>query len=41
MALAAGAGEGQVQTIADQLVAEGSIRVERARELLAEHNGNS
>ena len=41
VALAAGAGEGQVQTIADQLVAEGSIRVERARELLAEHNGNS
>ena len=35
VALAAGAGEGQVQAIADQLAAEGNIRVERARELLA------
>jgi hydroxymethylglutaryl-CoA reductase len=35
VALAAGAGEKQVQAIADRLVAEGSIRVERARELLA------
>ena len=35
IALAAGAAEGQVQAIADQLVAEGNIRVERARELLA------
>ena len=35
VALAAGADEKQVQAIADQLVAEGSIRVERARELLA------
>ena len=36
VALAAGAAEGDVQTIADRLVAEGSIRVERARELLAD-----
>jgi len=35
VALAAGAGEADVQMIADKLVAEGSIRVERARELLA------
>ncbi len=35
IALAAGAAEGQVQAIADQLVAEGNIRVERARELIA------
>ena len=35
VALAAGAAEGDVQSIADRLVAEGSIRVERARELLA------
>ena len=34
IALAAGAADGQVQSIADQLVAEGNIRVERARELL-------
>jgi len=34
IALAAGAAEGQVQAIADQLVAEGNIRVERARELI-------
>ncbi|MBP6015165.1 MAG: hydroxymethylglutaryl-CoA reductase, degradative [Candidatus Promineofilum sp.] len=34
IALAAGAADGQVQTIADQLVAEGNIRVERAQELL-------
>lgn len=34
VALAAGAGEAQVQWIADQLVAEGNIRVERARELI-------
>ena len=27
-------GEGEVQAIADQLAAEGNIRVERARELL-------
>ncbi len=36
VALAAGAAEEDVQTIADRLVAEGSIRVERARELLAD-----
>ena len=36
VALAAGAAEGDVQSIADRLVAEGSIRVERARELLAD-----
>jgi hydroxymethylglutaryl-CoA reductase len=34
VALAAGAQEAQVQDIADQLVAEGNIREERARELL-------
>jgi hydroxymethylglutaryl-CoA reductase len=34
VALAAGAQAGQVQAIADQLVAEGNIREERARELL-------
>lgn len=34
VALAAGAAEAQVQLIADQLVAEGNIRVERARELI-------
>ena len=34
IALAAGAAEGQVQVIADRLVAEGNIRVERARELI-------
>jgi hydroxymethylglutaryl-CoA reductase len=34
VALAAGANGTQVQAIADQLVSEGSIRVERARELL-------
>jgi hydroxymethylglutaryl-CoA reductase len=39
IALAAGAAEGQVQAIADQLVSEGNIRVERARELLASQNG--
>ena len=35
IALAAGAADTQVQLIADQLVSEGNIRVERARELLA------
>ena len=35
IALAAGAADGQVQLIADQLVSEGNIRVERARELLS------
>lgn len=34
VALAAGADEHQVQMIADQLVAEGNIRVERAREII-------
>jgi hydroxymethylglutaryl-CoA reductase len=34
VALAAGATDGQVQTIADQLVQEQNIRVERAKELL-------
>ena len=34
VALAAGASEGEVQAIADQLAAEGNIRVERARELI-------
>ncbi len=34
IALAAGATDGQVQHIADQLVSEGNIRVERARELI-------
>ena len=34
VALAAGAGEAEVQAIADRLVAEGNIRVERARELI-------
>jgi polyhydroxyalkanoate synthesis regulator phasin len=38
VALAAGAAENQVQAIADQLVTEGNIRVERARELLS-NNG--
>jgi len=35
VALAAGADEAQVQAIADRLVAEGNIRVERAKELIA------
>jgi hydroxymethylglutaryl-CoA reductase len=35
VALAAGASDGQVQTIADQLVKEQNIRVERAKELLS------
>lgn len=35
VALAAGASDGQVQSIADQLVKEQNIRVERAKELLA------
>jgi hydroxymethylglutaryl-CoA reductase len=35
VALAAGAAEAEVQAIADRLVAEGNIRVDRARELLA------
>lgn len=35
VALAAGASDGQVQKIADQLVAEGNIRVNRAQELLS------
>ncbi len=39
IALAAGATAAQVQGIADQLVAERTIRVERARELLLEQNG--
>jgi hydroxymethylglutaryl-CoA reductase len=39
VALAAGAGEGEVQAIADQLAAEGNIRVERAKELLNRQNG--
>ena len=39
VALAAGAAEAQVQLIADQLVAEGNIRVERARELITGNNG--
>ena len=39
VALAAGAPEAQVQLIADQLVSEGNIRVERARELLR-NNGH-
>ena len=39
IALAAGASGPQVQAIADQIVGEGSIRVERARELLASQNG--
>jgi hypothetical protein len=34
VALAAGATEDQVQAIADRLVAEGNIRVERAQELI-------
>jgi hypothetical protein len=34
VALAAGAKEGQVQQIADKLVALGNIRVETARELI-------
>ena len=34
VALAAGATDGQVQQIADQLVAEGNVRVNRAEELL-------
>ncbi len=37
VALAAGASEEQVQAIADQLVAEGSVRVERARELITNY----
>jgi hydroxymethylglutaryl-CoA reductase len=40
IALAAGASAAQVQAIADQLVAERAIRVERARELLTEQNGH-
>jgi hydroxymethylglutaryl-CoA reductase len=40
IALAAGAAEAQVQLIADQLVSEGNIRVERAQELLNGQNGN-
>lgn len=36
VALAAGADNGMVQRIADQLVAEGNVRVVRAREILAE-----
>lgn len=40
IALAAGAQAAQVQLIADQLVAEQNIRVDRAMELLATHNGN-
>lgn len=40
IALAAGASAAEVQAIADQLVAERTIRVERARELLAA-NGHS
>ena len=39
VALAAGAAESQVQAIADRLVAEGNIRVDRARELLIGKNG--
>jgi hydroxymethylglutaryl-CoA reductase len=39
IALAAGAAETQVQAIADQLVSEGNVRVERARELLTGNNG--
>lgn len=39
VALAAGAAEAQAQLIADQLVAEGNIRVERARELITGSNG--
>ncbi len=35
VALAAGASEADVQAIADRLVAEGNVRVERARELIA------
>ena len=35
VALAAGAVDGQIQKIADQLVAEGNVRVNRAEELLA------
>ncbi len=38
VALAAGAVDGQVQTIAEQLVAEGNVRVNRAEELLAQLN---
>jgi hydroxymethylglutaryl-CoA reductase len=38
VALAAGASDGLVQKIADQLVAEQNIRVERAAQLLAESN---
>jgi hydroxymethylglutaryl-CoA reductase len=36
VALAAGASNGMVQRIADQLVAEGNVRVVRAREIVAE-----
>ena len=36
VALAAGADNGMVQRIADQLVAEGNVRVVRAREIIAE-----
>ena len=39
VALAAGAAEAHVQLIADQLVAEGNIRVERARELISGNIG--
>jgi polyhydroxyalkanoate synthesis regulator phasin len=41
VALAAGARAAQVQEIADKLVAEGKIRLERARELVSEHRNNS
>ena len=40
VALAAGASEDKVQAIADQLAAEGNIRVERAKELLNRQNGH-
>ncbi len=36
VALAAGADNGMVQRIADQLVAEGNVRVVRAREIIAD-----
>jgi hydroxymethylglutaryl-CoA reductase len=39
VALAAGATDAQVQTIADQLVAEHNVNVDRAQELLAALNG--
>ncbi len=37
VALAAGAAESQVQAVADRLVSEGNIRVERARELITNY----